>query len=277
VVLLAFIVLTLMAVFTSTQTAFRAGITQADVMEGGRSVMGQIKGDLETMTPSFGVSNQPPGGPMGAVNFCANTNSSFAPLQQSLAGSDSRRVNVLHNFFILGRGNLNGRDSWLGTGYAVAGSVDGIYSLYRFATNHPAGSWNPAFMFTNEFQIFLGAITNSSRLMDGVVHLTVRPYDRNGRWMTNTYVYDGAIRSGTNRNVWFGAPAWGEVGFCMFSNTLPAAVDIELGVLEDRAIQRAESIGDSLTRSNYLAQQAGKVHLFRQRIPIRNVDPSAYQ
>ena len=47
------------------------------------------------------------------------------------------------------------------------------------------------------------------------------------------------------------------------------------------SIQRAESLPDgaavSWARSNYLAQQAGKVHLFRQRFPIRNVDPSAYQ
>jgi len=34
----------------------------------------------------------------------------------------------------------------------------------------------------------------------------------------------------------------GEIGFYMFSNTLPASVEINLGVLEDRAIQRAESL-----------------------------------
>jgi hypothetical protein len=62
----------------------------------------------------------------------------------------------------------------------------------------------------------------------------------------------------------------------MFSNTLPASVEIQLGMLEDRTLQRAQSIS-GLTQSNYLAQHAGQVHLFRQRIPIRNVDPSAYQ
>ncbi len=66
----------------------------------------------------------------------------------------------------------------------------------------------------------------------------------------------------------------------MFSNALPAAVEVNLGILEDRTIQRAESLLDVSpvwARSNYLAQQAGKVHLFRQRFPIRNVDPSVYQ
>ena len=43
-------------------------------------------------------------------------------------------------------------------------------------------------------------------------------------------------------------------------------------------IQKAvESIGDATARNTYLAQQAGKVHVFRQRVWIRNVDPSAYQ
>ena len=57
VVLMSFIILALMAVFNSTQTAFRASLTQTDVLEGGRSAMGMIKSDLESMTPSFGVSN----------------------------------------------------------------------------------------------------------------------------------------------------------------------------------------------------------------------------
>jgi hypothetical protein len=64
----------------------------------------------------------------------------------------------------------------------------------------------------------------------------------------------------------------------MFSNTLPAAVEIELGALEDRTLQRAESFaGSPAAQINYLQQQAGKVHIFRQRISIPNVDPSAYQ
>ena len=37
VVLMSFIILALMAVFNSTQAAFRASITQTDVLEGGRS------------------------------------------------------------------------------------------------------------------------------------------------------------------------------------------------------------------------------------------------
>src|SRR5208282_3833403 len=96
VVLLSFIILALMTVFNATQTAFRASITQTDVMEGGRSAMGLIKSDLESMTPSFGVSN-------GTVNFCAVTNyyqyqSGPGPLVQTLTGvsnPNTQRTNVL--------------------------------------------------------------------------------------------------------------------------------------------------------------------------------------
>jgi hypothetical protein len=57
-------------------------------------------------------------------------------------------------------------------------------------------------------------------------------------------------------------------------------VEINLGVLEDRTLQRAESLPNlppAWAQSNYLAGHVGQVHLFRQRVWIRNVDPSAYQ
>ena len=43
-----------MAVFNSTQTAFRASVTQTDVLEGGRAAMDMIAGDLREMAPSLG-------------------------------------------------------------------------------------------------------------------------------------------------------------------------------------------------------------------------------
>ena len=269
VVLMALIVLALMAVFSSTQAAFRASITQTDVLEGGRSVMGLIKSDLEPMTPSFGVSN-------GAVNFYANTNIyqyqfGSAPLVQSLAGSNSNRTDVLENFFILTRQNT----TWTGIGYVVDTTATNYFNpLYRFSMSTNVMAANPAMLYTN----FLNAsFTNMSHLMDGVVHLTVRACDPNGYWMTNVYEFYGG-RNVTNRNVWFSTPVLGEVGFYMFSNTLPASVEIQLGLLEDRTLQRAESLANNPTaQMAYLSNHVGQVHLFRQRVWIRNVDPSAYQ
>ena len=195
VVLMALIVLALMAVFNSTQSAFRASITQTDVLEGGRSVMGLITSDFESMAPSFGISNSA----VGAANFYAAV-SSVPPLMQSLVASGQQRQNVLENFFILSRQNT----TWYGSGYAVTTNspVGGLYSLYRFTTNHPVMTTDPAFIFTNDFMKFLQVVTNGSHLVDGVVHLTVRAYDPNGYWMTNTTeIYSGWYV--TNRNVWF--------------------------------------------------------------------------
>jgi len=277
--LLSLIVLALMAVFSSTQKAFRSAVTQTDVLEGGRAAVDLLASDLRTLVPSGGESNNFNGPIYPPVNFFAVDNNqssalAYTPLLQSLSGSTAQRTNVLNYFFVLGRENTK----WTGTGYAVnCTNTDALYSLYRFhaETNiqaSPYGLFN-AFITAVNF----GQWTNMSRVVDGVVHLTVRAYDPNGYWMTNTYQFNGNAWS-TNKNVTFFPPVWGEVGFYMFSNTVPAAVQLEIGVLEDRALARAESLPkNSPAQLNYLREQAGKVHLFRQRVTIPNVDPTAYQ
>jgi hypothetical protein len=71
-----------------------------------------------------------------------------------------------------------------------------------------------------------------------------------------------------------------EVGCTFYSNKVPASVEVELGVLEDRTLQRAESLPNMApiyAQTAYLSKHVGQVHIFRQRAWIRNVDPSAYQ
>lgn len=298
-VLLSLIVFALLAVFNSTQKAFRGSVTQAGVLEGGRATMDLIAGDLRTMAPSDDYYTRVVNGLVitnyGAVNFyfaVTASGSPPSPLVQPMVGGDSRRTNVLENFFMLSRGNQNGVPTWFGVGYAVATNVPSsgpLYSLYRFYAQTNINA-DPRALF-NAYLTALPTLpelaTNStgspdwSHVMDGVVDLTVRPYDPNGYWMTNTFQYDGS-QWVTNQNTWFMSPyppySWGEVGVEMFSNAVPASVQIEMGVLEDQALQHAEAIDGSLfAQTNYLAGAAGKVHLFRQRVSIPNVDPSAYQ
>ena len=64
--------------------------------------------------------------------------------------------------------------------------------------------------------------------------------------------------------------------FLFCSNAVPASVQIEMGTLEDRALQHAESV-TGVNQSNYLSSDIGQVHIFRQRVWIRNLDPTAYQ
>jgi type II secretory pathway pseudopilin PulG len=263
-VLMALIVLALMAVFNSTQAAFRAGITQNDVLEGGRATADLMKSDLEAMTPSFGTNN-------GAVNFYVTNNPGYV-LIQSFPGSvsGSQRTNVLENFFVLTRQNR----TWTGVGYVVDTGSYPTNPLYRFSmsTNVMASDPWPLFnAFTN--WVFNNAFTNMSHLMDGVVDLRVRAYDTNGTWMNDIWANNG--NPNTNIFKFFLPQIWGETGLEMFSNAVPASVEVELGVLEDRTLQRVESLPNA-AQLNYLSNHAGQVHVFRQRVWIRNVDPSAY-
>ena len=288
-VLMTLIVLALMAVFNSTQTAFRSGLTQTDVLESGRATMDLIKSDLETMTPSdgYGIINGIASTNVLAVNFCITTNlisgysySPYSPLYQTLTASISGnpRVNVLESLFILSRGNVNGSDSWIGTGYAVTltNSQNDLYPLYRFTTNYPTMTPNLASLFYNNFLNFLYSTNYNygSHLIDGVVHLRARAFDANGAMIgdpNSTNRYNNVFT-----NILTGIP--GETGLIFYSNAVPSSVEVEMGVLEDKTLQHAESLNGLLTaQTNYLAQHAGQVHIFRQRILIRNVDPAAYQ
>lgn len=283
-VLMTLIVLALMAVFNSTQTAFRAGLTQSDVLESGRATMNLIRSDLETMTPSDDFSND-------AVNFYItsdnNLTAGYSPLYQSLPAvinANIQRTNVLESFFILSRGNLNGSDSWIGTGYAVLGtnSENDLYPLYRFTASCPVMVTNPAELFynnslnnfTNNFSNFLLYPASGSHLMDGVVHLRVRAFDPSGTWINDP---NSTNRYNNVTNFPINIP--GETGVFFYSNSVPASIEIEMGVVEDKTLQHAESLipAGNTAVINYLAQHAGQVHIFRQRVPIRNIDPSAYQ
>ncbi|MGB7769355.1 MAG: hypothetical protein WBN22_10960 [Verrucomicrobiia bacterium] len=305
-VLLTLIVLALMAVFTSTQNAFRSSLTQSDILESGRNAMNLIVGDLQQMTPSFGtniLNGQEVGVPgpieyfrvVAPVNFYVDVNSynaNYQPLVQSLPGTVAQRTNLLENFFILSRQSVNGGPSWVATGYVVDPLSSPTNALYRFSMTSNIISGGPLAMF----RTFAGAVetrtvlynpfantTNWSHLMDGVVGLTVRAYDPDGFLMPNTADFYGG-QFITNQNTYFfpvNNPPYlpltsKVVGFYMFSNTVPASVEVEMSVLEDAVLQRAEGLGGA-GQTNYLAQHAGQVHVFRQRVWIRNLDPSAYQ
>ena len=274
---MSFIILALMAVFNSTQSAFRSSITQTDVLEGGRAAMALMKSDLETMTPA--LLNAPNYDP----NFYAAASNSF---MQPLIGSSASRANVMEDVFFITREN----QTWKGVGYFVrsnilsSGMVGTPGVLYRFETNYSVAQFarfaqTPDGPFT-AFDLARQGVNPTnvgvSRIMDGVMAFKVRAYDAHGIWITTNLFVNGTTNligwAYSTNSLSGNEPS----AIYMYSNALPASVEIELGVLEDRTLQRAQSIS-GLTQSNYLAQQAGKVHLFRQRIPIRNVDPSAYQ
>jgi hypothetical protein len=287
ITLLALIVLALMDVFSSTQRAFRASVTQVDVLEGSRAAMELITSDLRNMAAAGGNTNILPSAALPRdVNFSTVANGfsysasfsspSYNPLVQSLPGSSSNRVNVLQYFFILGHENTK----WTGTGYVVdTGSTSPLYPLYRYHAEISV-TQPPRTLFTNFLaQINNGTWTNMSHLVDGVVHLVVRPYDPNGVWVTNGYPPFMTVPPGV---VTYGS-YYGEGNIDFAGAAIPASVEVQMGVLEDRVLARAESLPNNLPalppndrRSLFLFNQSGAVHLFRQHVNIQNVDRSVY-
>jgi len=283
--LLSLIIFALMAVFASTQRAFRASITQGDSLEGGRAVMDLMASDLEGMTPVDWQTNYNYSiySPLNFAVLVANYASPPSPLIQPLIGSVSGalRTNVLENIFMMDYGNINGTLCWIGTGYSVNTNLpDGtLYPLYRFYMTSPAsaGAAGETALFTTWYNSLIASqYTNTliwSHLMDGVVHLTVRAYDTNGIWMTNGYAFPANVPVKWCR---FQDSGYGEPNCWFYSNALPASVEFELGTLEDQTLQHAQTLS-GVAQSNYLAGAAAQVHLFRQRVWIRNLDPTAYQ
>lgn len=272
--LLSVIILGLVLMFGQTQRAYKLGTTQVDVLEGGRMVTDMLTRDLQQTVPT----GQPAW--VNIVNFYVGL-PNFAPLEQELPGSANRRTNLMEETFFLTKEN----QQWTAVGYFVrtndsfnalgfpAGSGG---SLYRFETNYSDAVFrqNPGWCWRD----FNAALTNgnrASRILEGVVHFTIRGFTPDGEWIA------------TNRlpNIFMNFPAspvtlypFGETPYLYFiSNAVPAAVEIELGILEAREVERARSITSPNARSNFLAQQAGKTHLFRWRVPVRNVDPAVYQ
>lgn len=276
-VLLTVIIIGLMAMFSQTQRAFRAGMAQTDQLESGRMFTDLLLRDMEEISPSYQTNG---------VNFYSQI-PDYAPLKQVLPGTTLLRTNILENLFFMSRQN----QTWSGIGYfvrtssivGVSGTVPLVGTLYRFETNMSVSQFRgegrlPYLTYldaTDRFSI--------SKVLEGVVEFQVNCYDTDGNlivgnngfvppngndlMLTNSYVVV------SNSEV----IAPGEVQSYAFSNNIvPAYIDVQLGVLEPAVLQRFNAIPDPVAQSNFLANHAGNVQLFRQRIAIRNVDPRAY-
>ena len=266
VTLMSVIVLGLMAMFGETQRAFRTGINQVDIMEGGRSAMDLIAREVE-QAQSSDITNY--------ANFLVRQSVSVPfpyDLSQSLPGSGQLRSNVMQEVWFATREGQR----WSGIGYSVY-YTNWIGTLLRYETNVSQ------IAFGGSPQIINAAFAaRPSKIIDNVVSFRVNVFDLLGRRITRTYNFDypnfqldGRLVDLVNIPV-----LAGDVVNCAFySNAIPAYVEIELAVLDPKVAGRARTLGeDSLnSQRRYLEKQAGSVQVFRRRVPIRNVDPSVYQ
>jgi hypothetical protein len=309
--LLSFIILGLMMMFNQTQRVFRSGMTQSDVLESGRAITDMVVQELQQAVPTYaGSFNAANGRWTYSTNLYAELADGFNPaLLQSLPGTVNLRTNVVQNVFLVTKTGQN----WSLVGYAVLPEYNGagVGTLYRYWYQSPtltneaqylcrqfrwALDWNlfeatNGWPITNQWQV-LGINNNSavSRIADGVVHFQIRPFSPAGfpilgeaRWQTNALVQTNGLTTNqvgvqsatvipTN-----GLP--GHVLACYFwSNSVPGALEFELGVLEPQALRKYTAIGkeNSYAQHAYLSNHVGMVHLFRQRTQVRGVDPNAY-
>ena len=300
IALLTFIILGLFAMFNQTQRAFTSSMTQSDVLEAGRAATDMLARDLERTIPSD----------RNAVNFYTQI-PTFVPLTQSLPGAvppaKITRTNFLQDCFVLTRSN----QTWIGVGYCVR-SADaagrlwpaetangsgqlGVGSLYRFTASTNVLDNNglpsdPGQLYT----AFQRALANnplpiSNRVCDGVVHFFLRASAPNGFPIFSDGSSTNALFRTNAANFGYGffKPAFVHPNpscpdrldlLRSWSNAVPAYLEFEFGLIESRTLARYNSIGDRAARLAYLQREeiSTRVHLFRQRIPVRNVDPAAF-
>jgi prepilin-type N-terminal cleavage/methylation domain-containing protein len=281
VAILALIIVGLLAMFNQVSRAFRAGTAQVDVMEGGRAAMGLITRELSEMTAT----------PLtDGANFHGVLATPWPSSTQPLAIGGFRTNELWNLSFVT---HLN--DEWIGIGYRVSNAVSGVGTLYRLVATADAGNYSkdregptniirlstnlvnsspsvdldPSLPFVAQF-----AKTNYHRVIDGVVHLMITAYETNGTTIESRLGIDPAVLE----KVVLGAGGSFQ-GYACSNSILPAYIDVELGVLEPAATakfnQRVESNpGNPAVALDYLSKNVGKVHLFRQRVPIRSAATS---
>lgn len=259
--LLLVILVGLMLMFNQTQKAFRAGLRQNDVLENGRAALDIIARDIEQMSASH-LSQVP--------NVQVQLHSSVNPVIYEALGTGGVEVtNYLQTFFFM---QYNG--DWAARGYRVLQSTINtqglditnqtlVGTLYGFRVTSPE-------VYEDEhLRTFHGPaedlVKNGQlrRIIDGVVHFKVTLYDKSGLPFTNNVPPEVSVISGFH----------GLDRINLFGSALPAAVDLELGILEPQAMDRVRSLvadGNYNGVRNYLANNTGKIHLFRRHIPIRS-------
>ncbi len=300
--LMTFIILGLLLMFNQTQRAFRTGMAQTDVLEAGRATLDLVARELEQMSPSQApdyIDNS--GFLRRATNFFVEPSTTYPsiaspysfswanPFVQELPGNNLSRTNLMQRFFFLSKLNQD----WVGTGYEVL--PDDAYgcvgTLYRYsATNNPRGD------LIDLSALFPGTATpsNMSRIADGIVHLRLRAFANNGYLITtNNFTRTNTIYPNASYPIRITGPYTNVVeaiaynsepynadlrqASCYFmGNAAPGYLELELGILEPQILQKYRSIGDMNAARAYLSNRVASVHIFRQRIPVRNVDLSAY-
>ncbi len=273
VAIMTVIVIALYTVFDQTQRALRTTMTQVDVLESMRATTDLMTRELEAATPvEIAVTND--------ASFAVAVNPMSVPVDlKGLVTTESAPVllrTTIQDIYFATRQN----DAWTAIGYWVGPAATNAVSnqrlsvgrLYRFAFETTASK----FRFENLFSRYNGPMNGDFRLkwsapvMDGVIHLRLVAYDRDTRPMvfgqyplptTGVSALFKDILRADQTAYWFRRDT---------VPTFPSSLELEIGILEPQMVTRYASIPSDIEAAKFLARNAGRIHLFRQRIPLRN-------
>jgi prepilin-type N-terminal cleavage/methylation domain-containing protein len=296
--LMGVIVAALYSVFNFTQKAMRSNASQTDVLEGGRFAMAIVVDDVRKLSaagPSpetnfmYGLSpaiNTPPLEslkPAQLLECYYETNrpkdfSGYLPTVQALDLGKYRRTNVLQDVFLFSRVGTRSE----GTAYRVINARGGVGTLARSAASYD-GRLLPKGLLSIGTVHRTANPTNFTQILDGVVHFRMQAFDPLGYPMT--------LVQATSTNM---QRLWREFGYelgtnliieadkrlanqpltIFRSNALPAAVEIELGILEPETLAQFRQLpAGTPFAERFLSNHASQVQIFRQRIPIWQAPP----
>src|SRR5713101_2942029 len=267
--ILALIIVGLLAMFYQTQRAFRSGSMQVDVLESGRAISQLLSHELQDLT----LPGQAPKTNLAAV--------SYPPLVLPLTSGgngQTREYRLQDLIFLTFRTRTN--DEWVGTIYTIGDAGPnaglGVATLYQYSMNFPLyPSISPSNTlyqsYANLLSQFYAALPNAAlasgfhRVADGIVHFKLLAYDADGLLYTRSFVTNsggvGVVNVGT---------VVGQNDYdYYFTNYLPSYLELELGVLDPRAVAqfraRVASSNSPVQFGNpvawsYLTNHVGSIH-----------------
>ena len=267
VALLAVIIIGLVAMLEQTRKAFTAGLANVDYQDSGRVALDLIARDLQQMAPAnTGIVYATAGTFSGtnALNFFSTndpTTSTNAGVMITVYGD--RLTNTFQRLFFTTQYNQTSYavGYWLNT----SGQPPGVGTLYQYRAVGPAGGAGSGQPLLNDFYNFPADTNAFSPVIDGVVSFRVRAYDPNGNLITNGAPNIVAAPMVTS----------GDYSYAFSGNVVPAYVEIELTVLENKTLDRYRS----MHRANAAAfwnNHIGQMHVFKQRVSIASLDRTAF-
>jgi len=259
------IVFALVSMFNTTTKALLMGIKQKDVWVSARASFGLLSTDIEKVSAGGYAT-------IGGKNELRISALTFGPPFPS-SGLQLPNLTVINNqlqdFYLLSRDGSR----WDLSIYRIIRENPnvGVGTLFRFHTNYTTYNllnsenlpidYSPVSLMANP-NPFKWAndvfVANSSRMVDGVIHLRMVAYDNDGRELYPTNAVEYSV---TGSSFEFGG------------ETLPAAVDLEMFVMEPERINEFRAQSGDIAKRNYLQEHIGNIQMFRTRIPIRKDVP----